>query len=128
MAEDEQSADDAPAEEQAEVPGTEPTIKNVQFPEIAVDADGPGKNKIDMILDIAVPVSVQLGQTRMMIEDVLALGPGSVVELEKLAGELLDVLVHDKIVAQGEVVVVDENFGVRITDILDPEQRVRSLR
>ena len=124
MAENEQPTADAQPSQDA----GEPTIKNVEFPDIGASAPGEARNKIDMILDISVPVTVQLGETRMLIEDVLALGPGSVVELAKLAGEPVDVLVHNKTVAQGEVVVVDENFGVRITDILDPEQRVRSLR
>ena len=114
-----------PGEAQA---AADPSIKNVQLSQFDPSPEGGAKNRIDMILDIAVPVTVELGRTRMMIEDVLALGPGSVVELNKMAGEPVDILVHNKIVAQGEVVVVDENFGVRITDIVDPEQRVRSLR
>ena len=92
--------------------------------------DGPDsgpKRKIDMILDIEVPVTVELGRAKMQIEDVLALAPGALIELNKLSGEPVDILVHNKIVAHGEVVVVDENFGVRITDILEPNQRVQSL-
>jgi len=104
-----------------------PTIRSAQFTQLDAVPDATSASKIDLILDIAVPVAVELGRARMLIEDLLALGPGSVVELDKLAGEPVDILVHNKIVAQGEVVVVDENFGVRITDILDPEQRVRSL-
>jgi len=119
---------DQPTSDAAADVATDATVKSAQFPEIARDASAGGNNRIDMILDISVPVAVQLGRAKMLIEEVLALGPGSVVELDKLAGEPVDVLVHNKIVAQGEVVVVDENFGVRITDILDPEQRVHTLR
>ena len=103
-------------------------VRNVPFPQFEDAAPTAAKSKIDMILDINVPVTVELGRARMSIEDVLSLAPGSIVELDKLSGEPVDILVHGKLVAQGEVVVVDENFGVRITDILNPEERVRSLR
>jgi flagellar motor switch protein FliN/FliY len=84
-------------------------------------------NNIDLLLDVKMPVSIELGRTEMPISEVLTLGPGSVVELDKLAGEPVDLLVNDKIIAKGEVVVVDENFGVRITMLMSPEERLKSL-
>jgi flagellar motor switch protein FliN len=82
---------------------------------------------LDMILDIAMPVTVELGRTKMLIRDILALGPGSVIELDKLAGEPVDLLVNERPIAKGEVVVIDENFGVRLTQISHPVERLRSL-
>src|SRR5512135_3521906 len=75
---------------------------------------------LDFILDIPLEVSVELGRTKMLISDLLQLGQGSVIELTKLAGEPLEILVNQKLVARGEVVVVNEKFGVRLTDIISP--------
>ncbi|MBN2333712.1 MAG: flagellar motor switch protein FliN [Deltaproteobacteria bacterium] len=83
---------------------------------------------INFILDIPLQLSVELGRTRMIINDLLQLGQGSVVELEKLAGEPLDVLVNNKLVARGEVVVVNEKFGIRLTDIISPIERIEQLK
>ena len=91
-------------------------------------ARGADTAGLDMILDITMPITVELGRTRMLIRDILALAPGSVVELEKLAGEPVDLLVNDKPIARGEVVVIDENFGVRLTQITQAGDRIRSLR
>lgn len=82
---------------------------------------------LDFILDIPLEVSVELGRTKMLISDLLQLGQGSVVELSKLAGEPLEILVNQKLVARGEVVVVNEKFGVRLTDIISPVDRVKQL-
>ena len=82
---------------------------------------------LDLILDIPLTVTVELGRSKMLINDLLQLGQGSVVELTKLAGEPLEVLVNQKLVARGEVVVVNEKFGVRLTDIVSPMERVQSL-
>jgi len=84
-------------------------------------------HNIDMLLDVAMPISIELGRTAMPIQDILNLGPGSVVELNKLAGEPVDLLVNDKLIAKGEVVVVDENFGIRITSMISQEERIKSL-
>ena len=81
----------------------------------------------DLILDIPLTVTVELGRSKMLINDLLQLGQGSVIELTKLAGEPLEVLVNQKLVARGEVVVVNEKFGVRLTDIVSPMERVQSL-
>ena len=82
---------------------------------------------LDLILDIPLAVTVELGRSKMLINDLLQLGQGSVIELTKLVGEPLEVLVNDKLVARGEVVVVNEKFGVRLTDIVTPMERVKSL-
>lgn len=82
---------------------------------------------LDFILDIPLQVRVEVGRTRMMIQELLQLGKGSVIELNKLLGEPFEVLVNDKLVARGEVVVVNDRFGVRLTDIISPNERVASL-
>ncbi len=83
---------------------------------------------LDFILDIPLRLTVELGRTRMSIREILELGQGSVVELSKLAGEPLEVLVNEKLVARGEVVVVNEKFGIRLTDIISPVERIEQLR
>ena len=82
---------------------------------------------LDLILDIPLTVTCELGRSKMLINDLLQLGQGSVIELTKLVGEPLEVLVNNKLVARGEVVVVNDKFGVRLTDILTPMERVQSL-
>jgi flagellar motor switch protein FliN len=89
-------------------------------------AAGAG-NDIGMILDIPVQLTVELGRTRIPIKNILQLAQGSVVELETLAGEPMDVLVNGYLIAQGEVVVVNDKFGIRLTDIVTPSERVRRL-
>ena len=90
-------------------------------------ADGDGAN-LDLILDVPLAVTVELGRVRMPVRQLLALGAGSVVELTKLAGEPLDVLINGKPVARGEAVMVNEKFGVRLTEIVSPAERVERLR
>lgn len=90
-------------------------------------AGGPASG-LDLILDITLPITVELGRTKMLIRDILALSPGSVLELDKLAGEPVEILVNDRPIARGEVVIIDENFGVRLTHISRPADRIRSLR
>lgn len=89
-------------------------------------ADQTSKN-LDLILDIPLKVTVELGRTRMVVSELLNLGQGSVIELSKLAGEPMEVLVNNKLVARGEAVVVNEKFGVRLTDIISPTERVEQL-
>ncbi|MGG7055721.1 flagellar motor switch protein FliN [Nitrosomonas sp. ANs5] len=84
-------------------------------------------NDIDMILDIPVQLTVELGRTRIAIKNLLQLAQGSVVELDGMAGEPMDVLVNGCLIAQGEVVVVNEKFGIRLTDIITPSERIRKL-
>ena len=88
---------------------------------------GGESKSLDLILDIPLTVSVELGRSKMLINDLLQLGQGSVIELTKLVGEPLEVLVNQKLVARGEVVVVNEKFGVRLTDIVSPMERVQTL-
>ena len=90
-------------------------------------ATGGETKSLDLILDIPLTVAVELGRSKMLINDLLQLGQGSVIELTKLVGEPLEVLVNQKLVARGEVVVVNEKFGVRLTDIVSPMERVQSL-
>lgn len=86
-----------------------------------------GQSDIDMIMDIPVQMSVELGRTRLTIKNILQLGQGSVVELDGLAGEPMDIYVNGYLIAQGEVVVVDEKYGIRITDIITPTDRINRL-
>lgn len=87
----------------------------------------PAPKNIDFILDIPMQVTVQVGSTKMIIRELLQLGQGSVIELEKLAGEPMEVLVNNKLVARGEVVVVNEKFGIRLTDVISAAERVQQL-
>ena len=86
-----------------------------------------GDRDLDFILDIPLEVSVELGRTRMLINDLLQLGQGSVVELTKLAGEPMEIFVNGRLFARGEAVVVNEKFGVRLTDVISPAERIKSL-
>lgn len=90
--------------------------------------EGNRPRNLDLILDIPLKVTVELGRTKMIVNDLLALGQGSVIELNKLAGEPMEVLVNDKLVARGEAVVVNEKFGVRLTDIISPMERIQQLK
>ena len=87
-----------------------------------------GGTNIEILLDIPLEVSVELGRTKIVIRDLVQLGPGSIIELDKLIGEPVDILVNDNLIARGEVVVFDENFGIRITDIVTPTERLKSLK
>lgn len=83
---------------------------------------------IDLILDVPVELTVELARKTVSIKEILEVGPGSIVELPKLAGEPVEILVNSKLLARGEVVVINENFGVRIIDIIGPEQRIKNLK
>ncbi|MDM8538700.1 flagellar motor switch protein FliN [Desulfobacterales bacterium HSG17] len=99
-----------------------------QNTEAAAQGEGPRVDKnLEFILDIPLLLTVELGRTKMLVNDLLQLGQGSIVELEKLAGEPLEIFINSKLVARGEVVVVNEKFGVRLTDIISPIERVRTL-
>ncbi len=84
-------------------------------------------SSIDLLMDVMLRVNVELGNAMLSIRDILSLGPGSVVELAKLASEPVDVYINDTLIAKGEVVVVDEKFGVRVTEIVTPAKRIKSL-
>lgn len=98
-----------------------------QVAEAARAAQPPPSQNLELVLDVALQVAVEVGRARMTIQDLLQLGQGSVVELQKLAGEPLDVFINGKQVARGEAVIVNEKFGVRLTDIISPEDRVEGL-
>ena len=96
-------------------------------PNPGTGGSGPAGNDINMILDIPVQLTVELGRTKIPIKHILQLAQGSVVELDALAGEPMDVLVNGYLIAQGEVVVVNDKFGIRLTDIVTPSERMRRL-
>ena len=96
------------------------------FPQSATKIEGNPKN-IDLLMDLQLQVSIELGRTKLFVKNILELGQGSVIELNKLSGEPVDIYVNEKKFAEGEVVVVDENFGVRITDVIAPSDRVQNL-
>jgi flagellar motor switch protein FliN len=106
----------------------QPSVLEASLPPLPETPGRQNGNGIEMLLDISLPVAVELGRTRMMIRDILHLAPGSILELDKQAGEPVDVLINDKPIARGEVVVVDESFGVRLTSIVSPSERVINLR
>lgn len=84
--------------------------------------------KLELLYDLSLPVSIELGRTNMLIRDILKLGRGSVIEFDKLVSEPVDILVNGKKVAAGEVVVVDKHFGIRITTLVDPSERIKGIR
>jgi len=111
------------------VSSSTPVAQPVQFAPLSqAESISAGPKNIDLILDVPVKVSVELGETKMLIRDILALSPGALVELNKLAGEPVDILVNGRVIARGEVVVIDENFGVRITAIVTPQERIERMR
>lgn len=124
IAEDDWAA--AMAEQATVAPTAEPAAD--LFPDLSDKPAGNGfASDIDMILDIPVLLTVELGRTKIAIKNLLQLAQGSVVELDGLAGEPMDVLVNGTLIAQGEVVVVNDKFGVRLTDIITPAERIRKL-
>jgi len=94
----------------------------------APSVNGSMMNELDMILDIPVQITVELGRTKITIKNLLQLAHGSVVELDAMAGEPMDVMVNGTLIAQGEVVVVNDKFGIRLTDIITPSERLRRLQ
>ena len=101
--------------------------ENIKTDDTAKHTSKNGSPNLDFILDIPLKVSVELGRTKLLVNELLQLSQGSVIELNKLAGEPLEVLVNDKLIARGEAVVVNEKFGVRITDIMTPMERIEKL-
>ncbi len=117
---------------QNEGTGSDPSVKSVDLsefnePDLMGGDDDEESSNIDMILDISIPIAVELGRTTMLLKDVLTLAPGSIVELNKLAGDTVDLMIRGKLIAKGEVVVVDDNFGMRITNICGHEERLKHL-
>ena len=101
--------------------------EQAQFPKLEKGDGQKSIKDLDFLLDIPLEISVELGRTKILVNDLLQLGQGSVIELTKLAGEPLEILINQKLIARGEAVVVNEKFGVRITDIVSPMERVKQL-
>ena len=102
-------------------------VQSADFAELDSSSDETSENKIDMLLEVELDVTIELGRKKMSIQEVLQLGKGSVIELSKLAGEPVDIYVNQKQLAKGEVVVVDENFAIRITTLIEKSERLKSL-
>ncbi len=103
-------------------------VDNYQFSALSEKNRPDQSANLGFILDIPLEVSVELGRTQMLVNDLLKLGQGSVIELSKLAGETLEIMANQKIVARGEVVVINEKYGIRVTEIISPMERVEQLR
>ena len=106
------------------MPGMNPNVQSVQFPPLLNGVTEAEQGNIGLIMDVFMEMTVELGRTRKMIKEILSMGEGHIIELDKLAGEPVDILVNHKPIAKGEVVVIDENFGVRVTEILSPAERM----
>lgn len=102
--------------------------KATSFDEVSDKSHSSTDVNLDVVLDIPVNISMEIGRTKISIRNLLQLNQGSVVELDRLAGEPMDVLVNGTLIARGEVVVVNEKFGIRLTDIISPAERVKKLR
>ncbi len=101
--------------------------EQAQFPKLEKGHGQKSMKDLDFLLDIPLEISVELGRTKILVNDLLQLGQGSVIELTKLAGEPLEILINQKLVARGEAVVVNEKFGVRITDIISPDGACKTV-
>lgn len=117
-----------PAQNKPQPQPQKPAPQGAKFEELKPAAGAGSTRDMDFLLDIPLEVTVELGRSRMFIKDLLQLGQGSVIELEKIAGEPMEILVNDKLIARGEVVVVNEKFGIRLTDIISPTERIQKLK
>ena len=104
-----------------------PNVQQLQYPNLQAGMNAGEQGNISLIMDVFMEMTVELGRTKKTIKDILGMGEGTIIELDKLAGEPVDILVNHKKIAKGEVVVIDENFGVRVTEILSPMERVTDL-
>lgn len=108
--------------------GNAPQVQQVQFPQFGdMNLSAEQQTNISLLMDVYMELTVELGRTRKMVKEILGMGEGTIIELDKLAGEPVDILVNHKLIARGEVVVIDENFGVRVTEIISPLDRVNQL-
>lgn len=103
-------------------------VRDPAFVELSDENGAAGARDINFLLDIPLVVMIEIGRTKMFIKDLLQLGQGSVIELDKMVGEPMDVFVNGKLIARGEVVVINEKFGIRLTDIVSPTERIQQLR
>jgi flagellar motor switch protein FliN/FliY len=108
--------------------GERVTVQQVQFAPLMDNATANMPQNIGLIMDVPLDVSVELGKTRKTIKEILELNQGSIIQLDKMAGEPVDLMVNGKLIAKGEVVVIDENYGIRITAIISPVDRVNKLQ
>lgn len=106
---------------------TPPNVQSVQYPNLQGNMNPGEQGNIGLIMDVFMEMTVELGRTKKQIREILGMGEGTIIELDKLAGEPVDILVNHKPIAKGEVVVIDENFGVRVTEILSPMERVSDV-
>ena len=104
-----------------------PNVQQLQYPNLQAGMSSGEQGNISLIMDVFMEMTVELGRTKKTIKDILGMGEGTIIELDKLAGEPVDILVNHKKIAKGEVVVIDENFGVRVTEILSPMERVTDI-
>lgn len=104
-----------------------PNVQPVQFASLQMQQQSPESGNIGLIMDVFMEMTVELGRTKKAIKEILGMGEGTIIELDKLAGEPVDILVNHKLIAKGEVVVIDENFGVRVTEIVSPMERMSDL-
>jgi flagellar motor switch protein FliN len=102
-------------------------IQSVQFPQLQAGGQPGEHGNISLLMDVYMEMTVELGRTKKLIKEILGMGEGTIIELDKLAGEPVDILVNHKLIAKGEVVVIDENFGVRVTEIVSPMERMNEL-
>jgi flagellar motor switch protein FliN/FliY len=109
---------------QPQRPTSPVNVQPAQFQSFENEEFGYDTNNIGLLMDVPLQISVELGRTTKKIREILDFGQGSIIELDKLAGEPVDILVNGRVIARGEVVVIDESFGVRITDILHPSKRL----
>ena len=109
------------------MPQNIPNVQPLSFPNLQSGIGSTEQQNIGLIMDVYMEVTVELGRTKKLIKDILGMGEGTIIELDKLAGEPVDILVNHKQIARGEVVVIDENFGVRVTEILSPTERIADL-
>ena len=111
-----------------EIPLHPTNVQSVQFPNLMPLHGGPQEaGNIGLIMDVFMEMTVELGRTKKLIKEILSMGEGTIIELDKLAGEPVDILVNHKLIAKGEVVVIDENFGVRVTEIVSPLERMSDM-
>jgi flagellar motor switch protein FliN len=110
---------------------SEQAVGDADFGEMDKDTDtiySPLDPKLELLYDLQLPVSIELGRTNMLVRNILRLGRGSVIEFDKLVSEPVDILINGKKVAEGEVVVIDKHFGIRVTTLVDPSERLRGMK
>jgi flagellar motor switch protein FliN/FliY len=103
------------------------TGKPLEFSKVRPDSSGENNDNLDMLLDIPLEITIELGRTKMLINDLLKMGQGSVIELNKEAGDTLEILANNRLIAKGDVVVVNKKYGIRLTEVISPVERLEKL-